>query len=154
MVEQQPSKLNTRVRFPVPAPVLFQYVFHILLSVSSFCRPSITNLIFARGFSMTSALERAEGAVAAAARQRAFSVLRKAWKRRSAEGFTANELAARLGLDKGLVSRVLNGHSPTMTLETLALLLDGLGYQLRIDCEADEDILVQYHLASIIIDEL
>jgi|GEM_PF-3011952 len=91
---------------------------------------------------MTTILKRTEGAIKAEARQRAFSVLRKAWKRRSAEGFTANELAARLGRDKAQVSRVLNGHSPTMTLETLALFLDGMGYQLRIDCDADEDVVV------------
>lgn len=91
---------------------------------------------------MTTALKRTEGAIKAEARQRAFSVLRKAWKRRSAEGLTANELAAILGRDKAQVSRVLNGHSPTMTLETLALFLDGMGYQLRIDCEAEEDVVV------------
>lgn len=91
---------------------------------------------------MTATLERTEGAIKAEARQRAFSVLRKAWKRRSAEGFTANELATALGRDKAQVSRVLNGHSPTMTLETLALFLDGMGYRLRIDCEADEDVVV------------
>jgi transcriptional regulator with XRE-family HTH domain len=91
---------------------------------------------------MTATLKRTEGAIKAEARQRAFSVLRKAWKRRSAEGFTAQELAAVLGRDKAQVSRVLNGHSPTMTLETLALFLDGMGYRLRIDCEADEDVVV------------
>ena len=91
---------------------------------------------------MTTTLKRTEGAIKAEARQRAFSVLRKAWKRRNAEGFTANELAAVLGRDKAQVSRVLNGHSPTMTLETLALFLDGMGYRLRIDCEADEEVVV------------
>ena len=89
---------------------------------------------------MASKTTRTEGAVKAEARQRAFSVMRKAWKRRSAEGFTANELAIRLERDKAQVSRVLNGHAPTMTLETLALFLDRMGYQLRIDCEANEDI--------------
>lgn len=78
---------------------------------------------------------RTEGAVKAEARQCAFSVLRKAWKRRSAEGLTANELAATLGRDKAQVLRVLNGHSLTMTLETLALFLDRMGYQLCIDCK-------------------
>ena len=97
---------------------------------------------------MTSGNLRTEGAIGAEARQRAFSVLRKAWKRRSAEGFTANELAAILGRDKAQVSRVLNGHSPTMTLETLALFLEGLGYRLRIDCEADEDIVTPNHGAG------
>ena len=91
---------------------------------------------------MTATLKRTEGAIKAEARQRAFSVLRKAWKRRSAEGFPAQELANVLGRDKAQVSRVLNGHSPTMTLETLALFLDGMGYRLRIDCEADEDVVV------------
>ncbi len=94
---------------------------------------------------MTTTLKRTEGAIKAEARQRAFSVLRKAWKRRSAEGFTANELAAVLGRDKAQVSRVLNGHSPTMTLDTLAFFLDGMGYRLRIDCEADEDVVVPNH---------
>jgi transcriptional regulator with XRE-family HTH domain len=89
---------------------------------------------------VTSENLRTEGAIGAEARQRAFSVLRKAWKRRSAEGFTVDELAALLGREKAQVSRVLNGHSPTMTLETLALFLDRLGYRLRIDCEADEDV--------------
>jgi hypothetical protein len=85
---------------------------------------------------------RTEGAVKAEARQKAFSVLRKAWKRRSGEDFTANELAALLERDKAQVSRVLNGHSPTMTLETLALFLDRMGYQLQLDCIANEDIVV------------
>ena len=89
---------------------------------------------------MTSGNLRTEGAIGAEARQRAFSVLRKAWKHRSAEGLTADKLAAILGRDKAQVSRVLNGHSPTITLETLAVFLDGMGYRLRIDCEADEDV--------------
>ena len=89
---------------------------------------------------MTSGNLRTEGAIGAEARQRAFSVLRKVWKRRSAEGLTADKLAAILGRDKAQVSRVLNGHSPTITLETLAVFLDGMGYRLRIDCEADEDV--------------
>ena len=89
---------------------------------------------------MTSENLRTEGAIGAEARQRAFSVLRKAWKHRSAEGLTADKLAAILGRDKAQVSRVLNGHSPTITLETLAVFLDGMGYRLRIDCEADEDV--------------
>ena len=89
---------------------------------------------------MTSENLRTEGAMGAEARQRAFSVLRKAWKHRSAEGLTADKLAAILGRDKAQVSRVLNGHSPTITLETLAVFLDGMGYRLRIDCEADEDV--------------
>ena len=87
---------------------------------------------------MTSGNLRTEGAIGAEARQRAFSVLRKLWKRRSAEGLTADKLAAILGRDKAQVSRVLNGHSPTITLETWAVFLDGMGYRLRIDCEADE----------------
>lgn len=78
---------------------------------------------------------RTEGAVKAEARQLAFSVMRKAWKRRSAEGFTVDELAALLERDNLQVSRVLNGQAPTITLETLALFLDRMGYQLRIDCE-------------------
>jgi transcriptional regulator with XRE-family HTH domain len=101
---------------------------------------------------MTTTLKRTEGAIKAEARQRAFSVLRKAWKRRSAEGFTANELAAVLGRDKAQVSRVLNGHSPTMTLETLALFLDGMGYQLRIDCEAEENVMVPNRGAMAVIE--
>ena len=91
---------------------------------------------------MTSGNLRTEGAIGAEVRQRAFSVLRKAWKHRSAEGLTADKLAAVLGRDKAQVSRVLNGHSPTITLETLAVFLDGMGYRLRIDCEADEDVVV------------
>ncbi len=98
---------------------------------------------------MTTNSQRSEGAIKAEARQRAFSVLRKAWKRRSAEGFTANELAAVLGRDKAQVSRVLNGHSPTMTLETLALFLDGMGYQLQIDCRANEDIVAPNNGAAV-----
>ena len=97
---------------------------------------------------MTSGNLRTEGATGAEARQRAFSVLRKAWKHRSAVGFTAYELAAILGRDKAQVSRVLNGHSPTITLETLAVFLDGMGYRLRIDCEADEDIVTPNHGAG------
>ena len=91
---------------------------------------------------MASKTTRTEGAVKAEARQKAFSVLRKAWKRRSAEDFTANELATLLDRDKAQVSRVLNGHSPTMTLETLALFLDRMGYQLQLDCIANEDVAV------------
>ena len=91
---------------------------------------------------MTSGNLRTEGATGAEARQRIFSVLRKAWKRRSAEGFTADELAAALGRDKAQVTRVLNGHSPTITFETLAVFLDGMGYRLRIDCDADENVVL------------
>jgi len=94
---------------------------------------------------MTSGNLRTEGAIGAEVRQRAFSVLRKAWKHRSAEGLTADKLAAILGRDKAQVSRVLNGHSPTITLETLAVFLDGMGYRLRIDCEADEDVVTPNH---------
>jgi hypothetical protein len=90
---------------------------------------------------------RTEGAVKAEARQRAFSVLRKAWKRRSAEGFTANELAVALGRDKAQVSRVLNGHSPTMTLETLALFLDRLNFKYEQDCTAYEEVPLLNHNA-------
>ena len=81
-----------------------------------------------------------EGAVRAQARMRMFFILRKAWKRRAAEGMTAKALAARLGRDKAQVSRVLNGSVPTITLETLALFLDGLDHQLIIDCRAAEDV--------------
>lgn len=97
---------------------------------------------------MTQTGRRTEGAVKAEARQMAFSVLRKAWKQRSSDGLTANELALLLGRDKAQVSRVLNGHSPTMTLETLALFLDRMGYQLRIDCMAEEDIALPNRSAS------
>lgn len=89
-----------------------------------------------------------EGAVKAAARQRLFFVLRKAWKRRQSEGLTATELAERVGRDKSQVSRVLNGSSATITVETLALFLDRLGHELVIDCRAAEDIgLANVHAA-------
>lgn len=83
---------------------------------------------------------RSEGAVKADARISLFFVLRKAWKRRSAEGMTAKDLAALLNRDKAYVSRVLNGRTPTITIETLALFLDRLGHRLEVDCIAAEDI--------------
>ena len=60
---------------------------------------------------------------------------------------TAKELAARLGRDKAQVSRVLNGSVPTITLETLALFLDGLDHQLIIDCRAAEDVPLSHSAA-------
>jgi hypothetical protein len=101
---------------------------------------------------MTSGNLRTEGAIGAQARQRAFSVLRKAWKRRSAEGVTADELAAVLGRDRAEVSRVLNGHSPTITLEMLAVFLDGMGYRLEIDSEADEDVEMPNHCVDVLLE--
>jgi transcriptional regulator with XRE-family HTH domain len=83
---------------------------------------------------------RSEGAVKAGARSRLFFALQKAWKRRSAEGMTAKDLAVLLDRDKAYVSRVLNGRTPTITIETLALFLDRLGHRLVVDCVAAEDI--------------
>ena len=83
---------------------------------------------------------RSEGAVKAGARSRLFFTLQKAWKRRSAEGMTAKDLAALLNRDKAYVSRVLNGRTPTITIETLALFLDRLDHRLEVDCVAAEDL--------------
>lgn len=83
---------------------------------------------------------RDEAAVKADARLKLFFVLRKAWKRRSQEGMKAKDLADRLGRDKAQISRILNGSTQTMTMDTLALLLDRLDHQLIIDCKAVEDI--------------
>ncbi len=85
-------------------------------------------------------IRRSEGAVKADARLKLFFTLQKAWKRRSAEGMTAKDLAALLNRDKAYVSRVLNGRTPTITIETLALFLDRLGHRLEVDCIAAEDI--------------
>lgn len=49
------------------------------------------------------------------------------------------DLAALLGRDKGFVSRVLNGETTTISIETLALFLDKLDYALVVDCFAAED---------------
>ena len=83
---------------------------------------------------------RSEGAVKAGSRTRLFFTLQKAWKRRSAEGMTAKVLAALLDRDKAYVSRVLNGKTPTITIETLALFLDRLGHRLVVDCIPAEEI--------------
>ncbi len=83
---------------------------------------------------------RSEGAVKASSRSRLFFTLQKAWKRRSAEGMTAKDLAALLDRDKAYVSRVLNGKTPTITIETLALFLDRLDHALVVDCIPAEEI--------------
>ena len=83
---------------------------------------------------------RSEGAVKASSRSRLFFTLQKAWKRRSKEGMTAKDLAALLDRDKAYVSRVLNGKTPTITIETLALFLDRLDYALVVDCTPAEEI--------------
>ena len=82
---------------------------------------------------------RSEGAIKADSRSRLFFTLQKAWKRRSKEGLTVEDLAALLGRDKGFVSRVLNGETPSISIETLALFLDKLDYALVVDCFAAED---------------
>jgi len=83
---------------------------------------------------------RSEGAVKADARMSLFFTLRKAWKRRSAEGMTAKDLAALVDRDKAYVSRVLNGKTPTITIETLVLFLDRLDHALVVDCIPAEEI--------------
>ena len=83
--------------------------------------------------------QRPEAAVKANTRSRLFFVLRKAWKRRSAQGISAKDLAQSLGRDKAQVSRVLNGRTSTITAETLALFLERLDHELIIDCRPFED---------------
>ena len=85
-------------------------------------------------------IRRDETAVKSDARLKLFFVLRKAWKKRSQEGMKAKDLAELLGRDKAQVSRILNGSTKTMTMDTLALLLDRLDHQLIIDCKPAEDI--------------
>jgi len=75
------------------------------------------------------------------ARVSAFFALRKAWKDRSAaNNLKAQDLAAALGKDKGYVSRVLSGRARTITLETLAVFLNALGYHLSISPIRIEDL--------------
>ena len=88
----------------------------------------------------TSNQRRSEGAVKAGSRSRLFFALQKAWKRRSKQGLSAKDLAALLNRDKAYVSRVLNGKSPTITIETLALFLDRLDHRLIVDCIPAEEI--------------
>ena len=88
----------------------------------------------------TTERKRSEGAVKADARMSLFFTLRKAWRRRSKEGMTAKDLAALVDRDKAYVSRVLNGKTPTITIETLALFLDRLDYALVVDCIPAEEI--------------
>jgi transcriptional regulator with XRE-family HTH domain len=83
---------------------------------------------------------RTEAAVKSDARLKLFFILRKAWKKRSQEGMKAKDLAELLERDKAQVSRILNGSTKTMTMDTLALLLDRLDHQLIIDCKPAEDI--------------
>ena len=83
---------------------------------------------------------RSEGAIKADTRLSLFFALRKAWKRRSKEGMTAKDLAALLDRDKAYVSRVLNGKTPTITIETLALFLDRLDHSLIVDCVPVEEV--------------
>jgi hypothetical protein len=80
-----------------------------------------------------------EADIKAEARVGAFMTLRRAWKDRSAS-ITAKELADSLGKDKGYVSRVLRGAIPTMTLETLAVFLEALGYSLEFRSKRFEDL--------------
>jgi transcriptional regulator with XRE-family HTH domain len=79
--------------------------------------------------------------VKAEARQKAFRALRKAWRERSAEyDLKAKDLAEILGRDKAQVSRVLAGRNKTITLETLALFLEALGYDLPIEPRKEENL--------------
>jgi transcriptional regulator with XRE-family HTH domain len=79
--------------------------------------------------------------IKADARVRAFFALRKAWKdRSSAHGVRAQDLADVLGKDKGYVSRVLAGKTRTITLETLAVFLEALGYYLPMHPTRAEDL--------------
>jgi DNA-binding Xre family transcriptional regulator len=76
------------------------------------------------------------------ARVSAFFALRKAWKDRSAaNNLKAQDLAEALGKDKGYVSRILSGRARTITLETLALFLNALGYHLSFSPVRIEDLL-------------
>lgn len=88
----------------------------------------------------TDMIRRSEESVKSDARLKLFFVLRKAWKRRSREGMRAKDLAELLGRDKAQVSRILNGSTKTMTMDTLALLLDRLEHQLIMDCKPVEEI--------------
>jgi transcriptional regulator with XRE-family HTH domain len=74
------------------------------------------------------------------ARVSAFMALRKAWKdRAAASGLRAADLANMLGKDKGYVSRVLRGTTKTITLETLFVFLEALGFVLKLNPERIED---------------
>ena len=86
------------------------------------------------------AKRRSKGSVEATSRSRLFFALQKAWKHRSNQGMTLEDLAALLDRDKAYVSRVLNGKTPTITIETLALFLDRLGHRLVVDCIPAEEL--------------
>jgi transcriptional regulator with XRE-family HTH domain len=75
------------------------------------------------------------------ARMSAFFALRKAWKERSSDGdLKAQDLAEALGKDKGQISRILSGRVRTITLETLFVFLNALGYYLPFDPVKIEDL--------------
>jgi transcriptional regulator with XRE-family HTH domain len=84
---------------------------------------------------------RREEDIKAEARVSAFFALRQAWKDRSSTTtLKAQDLAEALGKDKGYVSRVLSGKVRTITLETLAVFLEALGYHLSLDPVRIEDL--------------
>jgi len=69
-----------------------------------------------------------------------FAALRTAFKRRSAEGMLAKDLANAVGRDAGYVSRILNGTSRTIEAETLVLFLEAMRFHLPIKPIAHEEL--------------
>ena len=69
-----------------------------------------------------------------------FAALRTAFKRRSAEGMLAKDLANAVGRDAGYVSRILNGTSRTIEAETLVLFLEAMRFHLPIKPIAYEEL--------------
>lgn len=75
------------------------------------------------------------------ARMKAFSTLRAAWNdRHEKDGLSTSDLADILGRDKSHVSRVLTGKHATITLETLAIFLEAMGYDFQIASRRCEDL--------------
>ena len=69
----------------------------------------------------------------------AYRSLREAFAKRAAEGWSQDEIAARLGVDKSLVSRRLNGRE-NLTLRTLSQMATGLDYRLFLQFVALENL--------------
>jgi transcriptional regulator with XRE-family HTH domain len=71
-------------------------------------------------------------------RDQAFDAIKKLWERRCEEGITQKELAERIGMDTGRLSKVLRGPG-NWTLRTIGALVQGLRGEIDFNVSAVED---------------
>lgn len=69
----------------------------------------------------------------------ALSSMRKVFRLRAADGMTQDHIAARLGIDKSLVSRRFNGEE-NHTLKTLSFMASGMNCRLNIQFRPYEEL--------------